>query len=121
MVERRTKSNVGIVMECDFSTTGLTERTVSQLALMDAMQPYFNYRLGCICGIPKINLTGTVDDWKKVRNPASGKFVTSSAIILLPHVGDSTVPGTPGLEQLEVVNCMGLRHESSQRLTLCTV
>ncbi|GAQ85233.1 hypothetical protein KFL_002250130 [Klebsormidium nitens] len=70
-VGERTKSNVGIVMECDFSTTGLVELTVSQLALMDAMQPYFNYCTECICGIPKITLTGTVEDWKKIRAKAA--------------------------------------------------
>ncbi|GAQ85235.1 hypothetical protein KFL_002250150 [Klebsormidium nitens] len=69
-IGEQTKQNVRELVECDFSTTGLVELTVSQLALMDAMQPYFNYHM-CVCGIPKITLTGTVEDWKKVRAKAA--------------------------------------------------
>ena len=52
---------------CDFSTTGPTERTVSQVALLDVLQPYFTYHVVCICGIPSITLEGTAADWQKLR------------------------------------------------------
>src|ERR1019366_4914651 len=38
----------------DFSTTGPVERTACEVALLDAFQPYFEYRVYCICGIPEI-------------------------------------------------------------------
>ncbi len=47
----------------NFSTTGRIERTVSQIALMDMFQPYFNYHVFCICGIPSISLEGKKQDW----------------------------------------------------------
>lgn len=52
---------------CDFSTTSPAIRTASQVVMMDAFQQYFDYELSCICGIPSITLTGTVDDWVKIR------------------------------------------------------
>ncbi len=55
---------------CDFSTTGPVERAASEIVLMDAMQQYFEYEVGFICGIPEITLAGTVDDWKSVRQRA---------------------------------------------------
>ncbi len=55
------------LLECDFSTTGDVERTASRVVLMDAFAPYFTYEMTCICGIPSITLTGTVDDWRRLR------------------------------------------------------
>ena len=56
---------------CDFSTTGALERAVSNFVLMDAMQSYFSYEMHTMCGIPQITLTGTTEDWQKVRAKAS--------------------------------------------------
>jgi hypothetical protein len=55
---------------CDFSTTGAIERAASELVLMDAMQHYFEYELHTLCGIPEVTLTGTVDDWTRLRHKA---------------------------------------------------
>jgi hypothetical protein len=52
----------------DFSTTGSVERTACEVALLDTFQPYFEYRVYCICGIPEITLEGTTDDWRRVRD-----------------------------------------------------
>jgi hypothetical protein len=52
----------------DFSTTGPAERTACEVALLDAFQPYFEYRVCCICGIPEITLEGTADDWRRLRD-----------------------------------------------------
>jgi hypothetical protein len=51
----------------DFSTTGPVERTACEVALLDTFQPYFEYRVYCICGIPEITLEGTPDDWQRLR------------------------------------------------------
>jgi len=54
----------------DFSTTGTLERAVSQQVLMDAMQGYFDYELLSLCGIPRVTLTGTPEDWREIRTRA---------------------------------------------------
>lgn len=54
----------------DFSTTGVLERTVSQLVLLDAMRGYFDYELRTRCGIPRITLTGMPADWRSIRDRA---------------------------------------------------
>ena len=46
-----------------FSTTGPAERTACEVALLDTFQPYFQYELRCVCGIPEITLEGTPADW----------------------------------------------------------
>jgi hypothetical protein len=55
----------------DFSTTGPLERAASEVVLMDAFQPYFEYEMRAGCGIPSITLLGTADDWKNVRRRAA--------------------------------------------------
>jgi Domain of unknown function (DUF4419) len=63
-------------VRCDFSTTGATERAASELMVMDTFKAYFEYALCAGCGIPEITLTGTVADWKSIRNRAAlfGEF-----------------------------------------------
>jgi hypothetical protein len=52
---------------CDFSTTTPAIRTASEVALMDCFSSYFSYQMHCICGIPKIALEGSLDDWQRIR------------------------------------------------------
>jgi hypothetical protein len=52
---------------CDFSTTTPSIRTASEVVLMDTYSSYFEYLLHCICGIPKIAITGSVEDWQRIR------------------------------------------------------
>lgn len=52
----------------DFTTTGVREKAASEIVLMDAMQSYFEYVCSTCCGIPQVELTGTVEDWEKVRD-----------------------------------------------------
>jgi len=49
---------------CDFSTTTPAVRT----AIMDAYERYYSFELKCICGIPEITLSGTADDWRRMRD-----------------------------------------------------
>jgi hypothetical protein len=53
---------------CDFSTTGPVERMVSQIVLLDMLQPYFNYYVVAVCGIPSVTLEGTAADWRELRD-----------------------------------------------------
>lgn len=54
-------------LTADFSTTTPTTKIASEITLMDGMKSYFVYQVILIgCGIPKVTLEGTVDDWEKV-------------------------------------------------------
>lgn len=55
------------LLTCDFSTTDPVTRATSRVVLMDALKEYFDYEMRCICGIPRVTLAGTVDDWRDVR------------------------------------------------------
>ena len=52
---------------CDFSTSGPVERIAGKVMLMSALRHFFDYRAICICGIPEVELRGTVEDWEKIR------------------------------------------------------
>lgn len=52
---------------CNFSTTTPQIRTASEVALMDCFSNYFDYSMICVCGIPKITIEGSVDDWQRIR------------------------------------------------------
>lgn len=52
---------------CDFTTTTPAIRTASEVVLMDTFASYFEYLIRCVCGIPRITLTGTVEDWQRIR------------------------------------------------------
>jgi Domain of unknown function (DUF4419) len=47
-----------------FSTTGIVEKAASEIVLLDAMQSYFEYEVNSRCGIPQIQLEGTLADWQ---------------------------------------------------------
>lgn len=55
---------------CDLSTTGPCERAASEIVLLDAMQRYFTYALYTLCGIPRVTLEGTAEDWRRIRRRA---------------------------------------------------
>lgn len=55
------------LFECSFSTSTEVDLIASQVVLMDAYAPFFDYWAVCVCGIPTITLTGTVDDWRAIR------------------------------------------------------
>ncbi len=55
------------LLSADFSTTTSIEKVASQITIMEAMKPYFNFIVSFAgCGIPEITLTGTPEDWQKV-------------------------------------------------------
>jgi hypothetical protein len=56
----------------NFSTTGIVERAACQIVMMKAMEPYFDYSLESLCGIPEFILEGTCEDWKRVRERTRG-------------------------------------------------
>jgi len=52
---------------CDFSTTTPAIRAASEIAMMDTYSSYFTYEVGCVCGIPRVTLEGTSEDWRRIR------------------------------------------------------
>jgi len=68
LIGENTKGDLDELMTCNFSTTGMVEHMVSQITLMDAVKPYFEFveRMAG-CGIPSVTLEGTPDDWKLLR------------------------------------------------------
>ena len=68
LIGENTKGDLDELLTCNFSTTGMVERMVSQITLMDAVKPFFEFeeRLQG-CGIPSVTLEGTPDDWKLLR------------------------------------------------------
>ena len=63
--------NVYDMIVGDFTTTGPVEKAASEVVLLDAVQNYFSLQFQTCCGIPRFTLTGTPDDWKKVRERAT--------------------------------------------------
>ncbi len=52
---------------CDFSTSTQVERIAGQVVVLDAYSSYYSIWLVCVCGIPTVTLTGTVQDWQRIR------------------------------------------------------
>lgn len=53
-----------------FSTTGVEDWTASLVALMDVISPYYELQWISLCGIPKIRLEGTPEDWSELAERA---------------------------------------------------
>jgi len=51
----------------NFSTTDSIAKACHELGLMDCLKSYFNYRVMTRCGISKVKLQGSEEDWKKLE------------------------------------------------------
>lgn len=54
------------LLVASFTTTGAIEKAAFAIVLMDAVSSYFDFELMTLCGIPKITLEGTADDWHEL-------------------------------------------------------
>ncbi len=55
------------VLTANFSTTNNTSKIVSEITIMETVKEYFNYKVLIMgCGIPKITIEGSVEDWQKI-------------------------------------------------------
>ena len=73
----------------NFTTTTNDDRVAGRMALMDAVSGYFAYTSILACGLPKVTLEGSLDDWKKVRSRAErlksfGGDLEKWAVLLAP-------------------------------------
>lgn len=66
-----TRGNLVETLTCNFSTTTPLEKVASEITIMEAMKPYFEFVvMYIVCGIPEITLEGTPEDWEKVLDKA---------------------------------------------------
>lgn len=99
LIGKETKGDLAEVMTCNFSTTGMVERMVSQIVLMDAVKPYFDYLEFLVgCGIPSVTLEGTPDDWKLLREKTRrlGEFGVSEWTDRLDPILEQFVAASQG-------------------------
>ncbi|CAG8518912.1 10484_t:CDS:1 [Ambispora leptoticha] len=61
------KMDLPKILECDFSTSTMAAKTASRVILLDALKQYFNYEIVTRCGIPKVTLEGTLEDWVHIQ------------------------------------------------------
>ncbi|PKC05201.1 hypothetical protein RhiirA5_486144 [Rhizophagus irregularis] len=61
------KIDIKSLLECDFSTTTKNSLTASRIVLLDMLKEYFTYKGYSRCGIPKVTLEGTLEDWIKLQ------------------------------------------------------
>lgn len=66
LIRDRVGAEVYHLLECNFSTTTPNTLTASRIVMMDAFRQYFDCKLMAACGIPKITLLGTVEDWQSI-------------------------------------------------------
>ncbi|MFD0531919.1 DUF4419 domain-containing protein [Kitasatospora arboriphila] len=61
-----------------FSTTTPTDTAAALVALMDVVSPYYRFRWVTMCGIPRVRLEGTPEDWQLLadRTRALGERLT---------------------------------------------
>ncbi|CAG8552499.1 1605_t:CDS:1 [Ambispora leptoticha] len=57
------KMDLPKTLECDFSTSTSAAKTASRVILLDALKQYFDYKIFFRCGIPKVTLEGSLEDW----------------------------------------------------------
>lgn len=50
------------------STMSIEDQTAVLVAFMDAVSPYYHYQVVTRCGIPRIRLTGTAEDWGLIES-----------------------------------------------------
>jgi hypothetical protein len=60
------------LFECNFSNTTPTDVACSHITLMSSFKEYFSYGIRGGCGIPWIELLGTVADWRLLKRKAEG-------------------------------------------------
>ena len=54
------------LMEADFTTTTSDQLIASQIMIMSSVQKYFDFCEYTLCGIPGVEMKGTLADWKQL-------------------------------------------------------
>lgn len=54
----------------NLSDSGRVERAAFGVAIMYSFKEYFDYQATTLCGIPSIEIAGTINDWKEIQEKA---------------------------------------------------
>jgi len=76
-IAEHTGSEIVNLLSSDFTTTTPIEKVASEITIMEAMTPYFEFIvIYIVCGIPEITLQGTPEDWQKILDKTKqlGKY-----------------------------------------------
>lgn len=74
-IKALTKNDLVENITADFTTTTPTSKIASQITLMESVKSYFDYEvITAGCGLPKITIEGTPEDWEKVL--AKTKYIS---------------------------------------------
>ena len=66
-IAEHTGNEIINLLSSNFTTTTSVEKVASEITIMEAMKPYFEFIvLYAVCGIPEITLQGTPNDWQKL-------------------------------------------------------
>jgi len=79
--------NIHSTIVADFSTTTDCSRAATEITLMAAMKNYFSFGMSTLCGIPKVTLLGTAEDWTNLRNRAE-----ALSPLMKPEFSDQWMP-----------------------------
>lgn len=66
-IQKRVKGDIQKWLVPEFSTTTETDRTVARMLCMSSVKEYFTYTGWLSCGLPKVTLTGSLEDWQNLR------------------------------------------------------
>lgn len=64
-----------------FSTTTELDEMVSQLVLMGATKEYFDFKCTLCCGLSKVTLEGTLEDWQNIVERAKSMYTFKNSTI----------------------------------------
>eukprot|EP01084_Bolivina_argentea_P196956 337606_1 len=66
-IDKNTVNDTCALLDCDFTTSTLTEKIAGKVTIMDICKNYFEYRCSTCCGFPQITLDGTKQDWVQLK------------------------------------------------------
>lgn len=62
------KDDIKTLITPNFTTTTDDDKLIASISFMNSMSNYFNYTFAYECGLSKLKLLGTLDDWIKLEN-----------------------------------------------------
>ena len=67
-MKKNVKEDLMNILIPNFSTTSIQLKQSAQITIMSSMKQFFEFKLYlCGCGIPYINLKGTLEDWETIK------------------------------------------------------
>jgi uncharacterized protein DUF4419 len=89
-IRKNVTSDVVEWLDPGFTTTTIRDKAVSNVVLMGALKEYFAYKFMLCCGLPKLTLEGSLEDWQRLVTKAehlrdfNQETLTNWADVLVP-------------------------------------